>query len=72
MTHQEIIAMARECHMEEMNETLFYAGIDDLERFAALVEQKEREACAKLVERAVPFCRISDTAKAVRNQLGWV
>ena len=46
MTQYEIIAMARESCMEEAVDGLFYATSDSLQRFAALVEAKEREACA--------------------------
>ena len=46
MTQDEIIAMARESCMEEAVDGLFYATSDSLQRFAALVEAKEREACA--------------------------
>ena len=52
MTSDEIIRMAREAgiHMggHPMNPLDVY--VDDLERFAALIAQAEREACAQMVD----------------------
>lgn len=60
MTHDEIIAMAREAEISletmvllcgvEIQVTASPLSVDELARFAALVAAKEREACAKLCE----------------------
>ena len=49
MTREEIISMAREAGCIE-NVGNFYAHHKNLERFAKLVTEKEREACAKEIE----------------------
>lgn len=51
MNTEEIIRMAREVGMHGML-TDVVTTLDEIERFAALVAQAEREACAKTVERA--------------------
>jgi hypothetical protein len=59
MTRDDIIRMARESGFAVLNEVVhgdrWYQGIcgldlAELERFAALVSAKEREACAKVCE----------------------
>ncbi len=54
MTKDEIIAMARQSGFDTYkNETAGVEGYDcteELERFAALVAAKEREACAQVCE----------------------
>ena len=56
MNREEIIRMAREAgciprrHPEYDNDIQVFATPDVLERFAALVAEHEREACAKVVE----------------------
>ena len=55
MTRDDIIRMAREAGFGFMTEkpksaTHMQCGIDDLERFAALVAAAEREACAKVCD----------------------
>ena len=50
MTQDEIIRMAREAGFEGLIEKAW--GIEQLERFAALVAAHEREACAKVCEEA--------------------
>ena len=49
MTRTEVIAIARDVGMCGML-TDVMCTIDELERFAALVAAKEREACAALIE----------------------
>ena len=46
----EIRAMAREAGFYDGREELFWVGPEGLERFAALVAAKEREACAQVCE----------------------
>ena len=48
MTQDEIIRMAREAGFEGLIQKAW--GIEQLERFAALVAAHEREACAKVCE----------------------
>ena len=53
MTRDDIIKLAREAGL--------WPGVTDmfpkeLERFAALVAEREREACAKLVEDDFDYC----------------
>ena len=52
MTQDEIIEMARQAKCFEKHE-VFYFTQQDLEAFAKLVAEKEREACAKEVENAL-------------------
>lgn len=49
MTRTEVIAIARDVGMCGML-TDVVCTIDELERFAALVAEAEREACAALIE----------------------
>ena len=54
MTQDEIIEMAKQAGFVEkdaMFRSVYLANIKDLEAFAKLVAEKEREACAKLLER---------------------
>jgi len=52
MTRDDIIRMAREAGFSSAVGK--HIGLDDdLERFAALVAAREREACAKLAEQTV-------------------
>ena len=51
-TQDEIIRMAREAGFEGLIEKAW--GIEQLERFAALVAAHEREACAKVCEKMAP------------------
>ena len=48
MTQDDIIHMAREAGFEGLLDKAW--GIEQLERFAALVAAHEREACAKVCE----------------------
>jgi hypothetical protein len=53
MTHEDIIAMAREAGFAErdaMFRVAFVANKNNLERFAALVAAAENEACAKVCD----------------------
>jgi hypothetical protein len=56
MTKDEILSMAREAEHLLINEyytngTVMGFSFPQLERFAALVAEKEREACAKVCEQ---------------------
>lgn len=48
--NDEIRAMAREAGFYDGREELFWVGPEGLERFAALVAAKEREACAQVAD----------------------
>ena len=48
MTRDDVIRLAREAHMHHMAWDDDY--IEGTERFAALVAEREREACAKVCE----------------------
>ena len=53
MKNEEIIEMAKQAGFVEkdaMFRSVYLANIKDLEAFAKLVAEKEREACAKLLE----------------------
>ena len=75
MNRDDIIRMAQEAGFE-IEKTLYGPvpcvdgrGIDDrLERFAALVAEREREACAKVAEAYEPTCDTcpSGVANAIR------
>ena len=69
-----IIRMALEVGAEQVTDTLFYATIFELQRFAELVAAHEREECAKLFESiqqdntslgGIHFL-LHDTAKVIR------
>lgn len=49
MTREEVIRLAREAKLSNEIGAFGYPYLPELERFAALVAEKEREACAKLV-----------------------
>jgi hypothetical protein len=62
MNREDIIRMAREAgiehleHMEEMRSPMSDGvWLEDLEHFAALVAEAEREACAKVCEAGVDY-----------------
>jgi hypothetical protein len=59
MTREDIIKMAREAKMPFYFRTGEIDNIDAVERFARLVAEKEREACAKVCEE------LSDSAHAL-------
>jgi hypothetical protein len=53
MTQDEIIELAKQAGFAEkdaMFRSVYLANIKDLEAFAKLIAEKEREACAKLLE----------------------
>ena len=58
MTHDELIALAKEAGMyvglEGGGRPIWIAKTNELERFAALVAAKEREECAKVCETHAP------------------
>ena len=54
MTRDDIIRMAKEAGLALASFCRWSAYSDDLERFAALVAEREREACAKLCEGLRP------------------
>ena len=56
MTQDEIIKMARESGFVEkdaMFRSVYLANIKDLEAFAKLVAERERELCAKVCENGI-------------------
>lgn len=57
MTRDEIIELAKQSGINATADTIVsYGGlVDSFERFANLVAEKEREACAKMVENLVIF-----------------
>ena len=50
MTRDDIIRMAKEAGLALASFCRWSAYSDDLERFAALVAEREREACAKVCD----------------------
>ena len=48
MTQDEIIELARQAGVRDDEHTFEFSQYKYLERFAKLVAEKEREACAKL------------------------
>lgn len=65
MTREDIIAMAQECQLIGMRPYLDGIYQESLERFASLVADAEREACAKACEEvaeAVTYQRNSQAA----------
>jgi len=67
MTQDEIIKMAQKCQLIGMRPHLDGIYQDALERFAKLVAQHEREACAKLCEEQYEYYGHDHVfAKAIR------
>ena len=65
MTQDEIIEMAKECGLVGMRPHLDGIYFEELVRFAKLVAQHEREACAKVCDDSVEYA--GDTlAQAIR------
>lgn len=58
MTQDDIIKMAREAGFNPV--TFMGAGFELFERFAALVAEAEREACAKVAEDYKESCYAGD------------
>lgn len=65
MTSDDIIRMAREAGMGGML-TDVVCSMAELERFAALVAEHEREACDHVVDASQPLGRIAETSAAIR------
>ena len=57
MTHDEIMEMAKQAGFEKCAELTWEDVIctEELEVFAKLVAQHEREACAKIADTAEPY-----------------
>jgi len=53
MTQDEIIEMAKECGLVGMRPHLDGIYFEELVRFAKLVAQHEREACAKIADNHI-------------------
>ena len=53
MTKEELIEMARQAGVRDDEHTFEFSQYKYLERFATLVAEKEREACAKLCDLAM-------------------
>lgn len=75
MTQDEIIEMAKQSGAFMVNIGYWAFGEEDIERFANLVAQHEREACAKMCEEmrtyvgrnnAVTQSSAQDCASAIR------
>ena len=75
MTREDIIRMAREAGFTDASFCRWSAYTDDLKRFAALVADAEREACAKVCEAMRPskeefderyYAGCTDSAAAIR------
>jgi DNA-directed RNA polymerase subunit F len=70
MTQDEIIELARQAGVRDDEHTFEFSQYKYLERFAKLVAEKEREACAKVCEdygRAEEMQAIgNDYAQAIR------
>jgi hypothetical protein len=60
MTQDEIIEMARQCGI-----VVGYPKYQDIEAFAKLVAEKEREACAKIAD-GWPDYDVQGLAEAIR------
>ena len=67
MTRDDIIRMAREAGWTEYS-LLHAVELQRLETFAALVAEREREACAKVAESYEPRCEVcpSGVSTAIR------
>lgn len=74
MTHDEIIEMARQAlkqePREDWNSTAWVFADETLEAFAKLVAEKEREACAKVLDEMATQDKLSNyyavSARAIR------
>lgn len=58
MTQDEIIELARQAGVRDDEHTFEFSQYKYLERFAKLVAEKEREACAKAVEKIETYEKI--------------
>jgi hypothetical protein len=71
MTRDDIIRMAKECQLIGMRPHLDGIYEEALQRFAALVAEREREACAKVCEKMLGIFHPTEVittrcAKAIR------
>jgi hypothetical protein len=69
MTRDDIIRMAREAKLSNEIGAFGYPYLPELERFAALVAEAEREACAKVCDSKVDA--EYKTGKVDHNEMGW-
>ena len=53
--NERIEKLAIEAGLESVSDDLFYASNENIERFAELVRQEEREACALLCDSRKEF-----------------
>ena len=65
MTQDEIIEMARRAGVRDDENIFEFSQYKYLERFAKLVAEKEREACAKVCEE---FAQAKYAAEAIRQR----
>ena len=71
MNREDIIRMARECQFAHYYESGDLVAMPQLERFAALVAEHEREACAKVCDQMFhDWCNqeFEDEDEAYRNK----
>ena len=66
MTHDEIIALARQVGVEATGDEYWPFFIEELEAFAKLVAEAEREACAKICEDLHPGLATRVAAEHIR------
>jgi len=66
MTQDEIIEMAREAGFS-IADGIVTGGVTDVKRFAKLVAEKEREACAEIAEKQRYAMYISLTSYPPQN-----
>ena len=70
MTQDEIIELARQAGLDDIDERGIYIYENfDLETFAKLVAAKEREACARVCDDKVDAEYA--TGKVDHNEMGW-
>ena len=66
MTKQEIIEMARRAGVRDDEHTFEFSQYKYLERFAKLVAEHEREACAKICDEHL-FLTMANNIRARSN-----
>ena len=70
MNQDEIIEMARKAGLDDIDERGIYIYENfDIETFAKLIAEKEREACAKVCDDKVDAEYA--TGKVDHNEMGW-
>lgn len=62
MNQDDIVRMAKQASGSEWS--IFQDFMPELERFAALVAEAEREACARMAEECVDIERLADDIRA--------